>query len=77
MRKLQQRMAQLEKRNRQLKERVRKVKRSLRQARKSGQRAERDNKELREKMAAALRQAGHHLNTVEQEDSAHRYTKGK
>ncbi|KAG7456295.1 hypothetical protein MATL_G00250210 [Megalops atlanticus] len=75
-RKLQERVAQLERRNRQLKERVRKVKRSLRQARRKSQRAETDNRELREKLAAAARQAGRHLNTVEHEDAPRVFIRG-
>ncbi|KAM6984741.1 coiled-coil domain-containing protein 3a [Aplochiton taeniatus] len=67
-RKLQERMDQLERRHRRLKERVRKVKRSLRNARRSGRKAELEAQELRERLKAAERQAGHHLNAITHEE---------
>ncbi|XP_018518249.1 coiled-coil domain-containing protein 3a [Lates calcarifer] len=67
-RKLQERLAAAERRNRQLKERVRKVKRSLRNARKATRRAEQELQELQEKLMAAKRREGHHLNAITQEE---------
>ncbi|MEQ2170882.1 hypothetical protein GOODEAATRI_004903, partial [Goodea atripinnis] len=67
-RRLQARLAAAERRNRQLKERVGKVKRSLRNARKAAHKAEQEVLELHEKLKAAERQAGHHLNAVMQEE---------
>ncbi|KAM9845515.1 coiled-coil domain-containing protein 3a [Aulostomus maculatus] len=67
-RKLQERLAAVERRNKQLKERVRKVKRSLRNARKATRKAEQEAQELKEKLKAAERHAGHHLNTITQEE---------
>lgn len=67
-RKLQERLAAAERRNRQLKVRVRKVKRSLRNARKATRRAEQELQELQEKLMAAKRREGHHLNAITQEE---------
>ncbi|XP_041934758.1 coiled-coil domain-containing protein 3a isoform X1 [Alosa sapidissima] len=61
---LTERTAELERRNRQLKERVRKLKRSMRRARKTARQAERERHELRERLSAAERRAGHHLNAI-------------
>lgn len=74
-RKLQERLDTAERRNRQLKERVRKVKRSLRNARKATHKAEEQLKELQERLMAAERRAGHHLNAIVQDQSpSDRYT---
>lgn len=67
-RKMQERLAAAERRNRQLKERVRKVKRSLRNARKAARKAEHEAQELQEKLKAAERRVGHHLNAITQEE---------
>ncbi|XP_073337189.1 coiled-coil domain-containing protein 3a [Pagrus major] len=67
-RKLQERLSAAERRNRQLKERVRKVKRSLRNARKAARKAAQEAQELQEKLKAAQRRAGHHINAITQEE---------
>ncbi|MED6286346.1 Coiled-coil domain-containing protein 3 [Characodon lateralis] len=67
-RRLQARLAAAERRNRQLKERIGKVKRSLRNARKAAHKAEQEVRELHEKLKAAERRKGHHLNAVTQEE---------
>ncbi|XP_061617522.1 coiled-coil domain-containing protein 3a isoform X2 [Phyllopteryx taeniolatus] len=67
-RELRERLAAAERRNKQLKGRVRKVKRSLRNARKAARKAEQEAQDLLVKLKAAERQAGHHLNTVTQEE---------
>ncbi|XP_053720134.1 coiled-coil domain-containing protein 3a [Synchiropus splendidus] len=69
-RKMQERLEVAERRNRQLKERVRKVKRSLRNARKATRKAELEAQELKEKLKAAERRAGHHLNSITQEEAS-------
>ncbi|XP_029902049.1 coiled-coil domain-containing protein 3a [Myripristis murdjan] len=65
---LQERLAAAERRNRQLKERVRKAKRSLRSARRATRRAQQEAQQLQERLRAAERRAGHHLNAILQEE---------
>ncbi|KAM4569987.1 coiled-coil domain-containing protein 3a [Odontesthes bonariensis] len=67
-RKLQERLVAAERRNHQLKERVSKVKRSLKKARKAARKAEQEARELGQKLKAAERRAGHHLNAITQEE---------
>ncbi|XP_077354903.1 coiled-coil domain-containing protein 3a [Festucalex cinctus] len=67
-RQLHERLAAAERRNKQLKGRVRKVKRSLRNARKAARKAEQEAQDLLVRLKAAERQAGHHLNTITQEE---------
>lgn len=69
-RKLQERLAAAERRNQKLKERVGKVKRSLRNARKAARKAEQEARELWEKLKAAERRVGGHLNAVMHEEPA-------
>ncbi|XP_061923085.1 coiled-coil domain-containing protein 3a [Entelurus aequoreus] len=68
-RKAQERLAAAERRNKQLKERLGKVKRSLRNARKAAGRAQQEVQELLVRLKAAERRAGHHLNTITQEEA--------
>lgn len=65
-RKLQERLSTTERRNRQLRDRVKKVKRSLKNARKAALKAEEENRVLRQRLEAAERRAGHHINAIDQ-----------
>ncbi|XP_065111323.2 coiled-coil domain-containing protein 3a [Paramisgurnus dabryanus] len=64
VRQLQELVAELERKNKQLRQRIGKLRSSLRKTRKASRRAEQEQHELRERLNAAERHAGHHLNAI-------------